>query len=265
MFAFPCNADKTPAVVGGFYSASDDAAVIELWRKRYPLMAAPTGPLNGFDILDIDRGGEDWLATYEATHGLLATRIVATRSGGVHLYFQHCPELKCSAGLLAPHVDIRSTGGYCILWDWVGLPVLSDAKIGPWPMLMLLEEARGEEKVTPSHNDGWPEPILYEINYARKSLGNAWYELRNCEGGRRNHLLNVLSYKLGRLIVRGWIGRDQVEDYLLAACEANGLLAEDGRRQCRATIASGIEAGMRVPYHDIRGNMATGCNLGDSR
>ena len=48
-------------------------------------------------------------------------------------------------------------------------------------------------------------------------------------------------------------GRKRVEEYLLKCCEANGLLADDGLAQCRATLASGINAGMRRPYHDIDG------------
>jgi hypothetical protein len=56
---------------------------------------------------------------------------------------------------------------------------------------------------------------------------------------------------MGRLIVSGWIPSEWVEDYLPRACEANGLLADDGVRQCRATLGSGIYAGMQRPYHDI--------------
>lgn len=35
-----------------------------------------------------------------------------------------------------------------------------------------------------------------------------------------------------------------VEDALYAAAEANGLVADDGARQCWATIRSGLSAGM---------------------
>ena len=65
--------------------------------------------------------------------------------------------------------------------------------------------------------------------------------------------MNALAYKMGRLIVRGWIECGRVESYLLSCCEANGLLAEDGEQQCLATLASGLRAGARRPYHDIRG------------
>jgi hypothetical protein len=64
---------------------------------------------------------------------------------------------------------------------------------------------------------------------------------------------------MGRQIARGWITYERVEEFLLRACKANGLLAEDSEQQCRATIASGINAGMKVPYHDI-----DGAKLGES-
>jgi hypothetical protein len=94
-------------------------------------------------------------------------------------------------------------------------------------------------------------PTEYETNYAKRSLANACYELRQCPEGQRNIKLNALAYKMGRLIVRGWIMRDQVELLLLRACEANGLIADDGLAQCRLTLASGINAGMEYPYRDI--------------
>jgi hypothetical protein len=105
-----------------------------------------------------------------------------------------------------------------------------------------MEPDRNGSNVTPI------PPTDYQINYAKKALANACFELRRCEAGRRNHLLNVLAYKMGRLIVQGWISRERVEDYLLKCCEANGLLADDGIGQCSATLASGIDAGMKRPY-----------------
>jgi hypothetical protein len=94
-------------------------------------------------------------------------------------------------------------------------------------------------------------PSLYQSNYAKRALGNACYELRHCPEGSRNTKLNALAYKMGRLIVRGWITRELAENYLLKSCEACGLLADDGAAQCRATPASGINAGTTQPYHDI--------------
>ena len=64
----------------------------------------------------------------------------------------------------------------------------------------------------------------YERNYSKRALANACFELRNCPQGSRNSKLNALAYKMGRLVVRGWIECGRVESYLLRCCEANGLL-----------------------------------------
>jgi hypothetical protein len=90
------------------------------------------------------------------------------------------------------------------------------------------------------------------MNYAKRALGNACFELRQCGEGSRNTKLNALAYKMGRLIVRGWIDPERVESYLLKSCEANGLVGDDGAAQCKATINSGIRAGAMRPYQDIR-------------
>jgi hypothetical protein len=70
--------------------------------------------------------------------------------------------------------------------------------------------------------------------------------------GGRNAKLNALSYSEGRQIVRGWVPREKVEAMLMKGATECGLVAEIGEARCRATIASGIRAGMGVPYHDIK-------------
>ena len=91
----------------------------------------------------------------------------------------------------------------------------------------------------------------HQRNYAFCSLRNDTAELWASREGQRNIKLNAIAYSMGRQIARGWIARDRVEEFLLKACKANGLFKDDGDAQCRATIASGINAGMKRPYHDI--------------
>jgi hypothetical protein len=91
----------------------------------------------------------------------------------------------------------------------------------------------------------------HQRNYAFCSLRNDSAELWASREGQRNIKLNAIAYSMGRQIARGWIARDRVEEFLLKACKANGLFKDDGDAQCRATIASGINAGMKRPYHDI--------------
>jgi hypothetical protein len=261
LYVFPCRSDKTPAIAGGHKSASNDPRIIEQWRG-YPLMAAPTGARNNFDVLDIDRGAEDWLMNYECSHGLPATRIVGTKSGGLHLYFQHHDGMRCSAGLLAPNVDIRSTGGYIILWDRAGLPVLSGAPIAPWPgpMLELLHEAtearrspaetplRGTLMNTAAARHEVPKPLYLKVcnsmapnsslRYKRRVLGLLNVLVRKTEN--RNHALNSIGFAFRELIAAGVIQRADVENLLIDASTLNGYIEKRGRYAADRTIRSGL-------------------------
>ena len=48
-------------------------------------------------------------------------------------------------------------------------------------------------------------------------------------------------------MVAGALEQGHLEDALYAAAVANGLAADDGERQCWATIGSGLGAGLREP------------------
>ena len=65
--------------------------------------------------------------------------------------------------------------------------------------------------------------------------------------GRRNDALNHAAWTLGRRIVSGALEQADVEEALYAAALANGLVADDGERQCWATIRSGLSAGLQEP------------------
>jgi len=256
---FPCSRVKTnktgykaPLIVDWQNSATTDPTQIAEWKAQFP--HPMWGFLCGlkFDVLDIDPDGRDWLQQHESQ--LPPTRLQYTPRGR-HYFFQALPGLKSSRGKIAKGVEVRSFGLYVIGWEWEGLPVIN-LPLAPWPEWLLLSLAKKEMGVTSEIyvtpiSVSLDPPTEYQINYSSRALANACHELRQCSVGRRNDLLNILAYKVGRLIVRGWIPRERVEVYLLRACAANGLLADDGVRQCRATIGSGIYAGIQRPYHDI--------------
>lgn len=62
----------------------------------------------------------------------------------------------------------------------------------------------------------------------------------------RNDALNASAYDLGHYVPR-WLDEQDVAEALLRACRANGLLAEDGDRQCLLSIKSGLTAGGQDP------------------
>jgi len=65
--------------------------------------------------------------------------------------------------------------------------------------------------------------------------------------GGRNAALNNAAWTLGSWVGAGGLELHQVEDELYEAAARNGLVADDGQRQCWATIRSGTSAGMRAP------------------
>jgi len=251
---FPCRADKRPTTPRGFKDASaDPKAIARLWSLYPgPLIGVATGAISGIDVIDIDlrRGGDSWF--HENHDRLPKTRTHETPSGGWHLIFKHLPGLKTSTDRIAPGVEVRANGPHIIWHPAHAGRVICDAAPAEFPIWVAELggwNTSGGVGVTTEPNDfSFDPPTAYQINYAKRALGNACYELRQCGEGRRNHLLNVLADKMGRLIVCGWISRERVEDYLLKCCEANGLLDDDGVGRCRATLASGINAGMHKPY-----------------
>ncbi len=64
----------------------------------------------------------------------------------------------------------------------------------------------------------------------------------------RNNALNHAAWTLRRWVAAGALEQAQVEDALHAAAARNGLLGDDGERQCCwATIISGLGAGLQQP------------------
>jgi hypothetical protein len=224
------------------------------------LVAAPTGAVNDFDVLDVDRGGEDFMMMFECTYGPLpATRVVSTPSGGQHYYWKHRPGLRLSASRLAKNVDVRTTGGYAIV-KGAGYRTLVNAPVAPWPepMLMLLEEAR-HASAPKAHGlgvaAGWhgllPRPLWFkvievmngapELNQRRvRGILRPVVEARE----NRNQSCYQAALQFRELINANIIGRGSVEGLLFMCMELNGYVEEkvNGAGRARGTIGSGLNA-----------------------
>jgi hypothetical protein len=107
---------KQPLCEHGLCDASRDPDRIRAWWKQWP-QANIAIVANGLCIIDIDPGANGWPGPERAaTIKALRPPVVRTPRAGVHLYFKR-PEgvpWRCSAGKLAAHVDVRTTGGYAI-------------------------------------------------------------------------------------------------------------------------------------------------------
>lgn len=115
---------KIPAVPkaaggNGCLDASDDEEVIGAWARKYPRanIGIACGQPSGVIVIDFDprNGSEDSvkrLASRKQT--FLPTVTAKTANGGTHLYYAFEPSLKNSKSVLAPGIDVKTTGGYVV-------------------------------------------------------------------------------------------------------------------------------------------------------
>jgi hypothetical protein len=221
--------------------------------------------VSGFDVLDVDVAGLSWLD--EVWDRLPPTRAHATRSGGRHLFFKHADGLRNSVGRVSDGVDVRADGGFVIWWPRQGLRVLSDAEIAEWPA-WLLELARGSVQVAAwlGGGDGVDGGMGERTHAAIRTTPEKTLNLRarckvvqrkveQAQVGERNRLLHWASCRFGEMIFEGVIKPDVAVLLLESSAKLCGLWRDDGAAQCRATIKSGIAAGIRDANALWRGNV----------
>ena len=233
---FPCRADKAPCSPRGFYDASrDPEAVAALWR-RHPgkLVGVVTGEASGIAVLDLDAGsgGGAW---FEAYRGMLPrTRAHRTRSGGLHLVFGHRAGLRCSAGHIAPGVDVRADGGYIVWWPAAGLAVLDDVPaLADWPDWL------ADLAMPPAPPPAAPARFQHVARYADAALRRAARRVVETAEGGRNTALNAETFSLTRLARAGLVQPGEI----MATMARAGLAAGLGRREVERTVASAMRAG----------------------
>jgi hypothetical protein len=234
-----------------------------------------TGEASGFFVVETDTAqghgegvdGAAELAKLEAKHGTLpATREAISPSGSVHRYFKHPGfKIKNSASLIAAGIDVRADGGMVVgppsvklgkgVYSWRNDLPIADApawlldrivagKVRPLPELSISERAaalvadrRAGNRAKASHRDGYIEAALH----------GEYEEVAQASKGQRNSQLNTSSLKLGHYVGGGVLDETTVIDKMMAACDINGLLADDGREKCLATVHSGLSTGKAQP------------------
>ena len=281
LHVFPCSPDKfkKPTVRGSWRdnSTTDPQTIETWWRIRANHLVALDLHKAGVLVLDGDRHpAEDGVLHHDGVDELRrlfrknkcsfkCNPITITPSGGVHVYFANATGFGNREGDLPDGINVRGSGGYavapgCALPDGrryapvKGFPDLSEAfKIGlpalpPW----LAELIQGKPGAPA------PAPIVLQLRgkrferYAAAALNRLAGELsaKSPESGR-NCELNFSSWKMGTMIARGWISQSEVEHVLYQAAECCALVRDTGPRSVKATIASGLNAGLSRPHPDL--------------
>jgi hypothetical protein len=230
---FPCSADKRPVTPHGFKEASRDRGGLgELWR-RYPgpLVGVATGAASGIDVLDLDRKHPEARVWWTGNRSRLPqTRCHRTRSGGLHLLFQHADRLRSTASKVAPRVDTRGDSGYVVWWPAAGLPVLDDTPTAPWPAWLL-----NQLRSVPSIAAREPTVVIPDD----RALARLICSVARAREGQRNRLAFWAACRAGEMARSGLIGFATAEVVIAAAAMRAGL----SRREAERTARSGVYAG----------------------
>lgn len=255
---------KHPRTRRGLTEATADVGIVHTWWDRWPQanIGLPAGG-NGLGIIDVDpgKGGDETLLTLasycdERGVDLMATRLVRTGSGGLHLYFRDpLGVVKTSRATFgAPGVDTRGRGGYVVAPPSVHLSgqrytYLPDSPLAaPWPDILtpLLEPPPPEVHhvdngvvAAPRGRQGWASAgLLAECDALRA--------MTRPDSGR-NDQLNHAAYKMGRRVGAGMLDEAEVRSALFYA--ASGWIGHGHTdRSISATIDSGLTAGKAKPH-----------------
>jgi hypothetical protein len=244
---FPVGLDKTPRVAGGFQAATTNPEQIEAWKWEAIGAAVGEGQL----IVDIDprNGGDKAVEAFQGVGlDLPETRTVATKSGGLHLYYWLKDDLagRKFRKALAPGIDVKAPGkGYVVVPPSPGYVVVNDSDVAQAPQ-WVLDEVLVPEHETEVRAPGKPkffEQFELGTAYGRAAMERELGRLVTTAEGGRNDALNRATFSLSQLVAGGELAEDQVREALETAGERMGLEP----REIQVTIASAWQAGEREP------------------
>lgn len=268
---------KHPRTRAGLNEATTDTAIVSRWWSRWPdaNIGMPAGA-NRLAVIDVDpgHGGLDtitmirtWLRLKHAID-LYATRTIRTGGAGMHLIYRQ-PEggiksARQAFGDDAPGVDTRGRGGYIVAppslhasgrrYEVIdnGYPMAA----WPKPLTTLLEQAPRDETGLPPGGIACGPPGTRPTSGDRAAVwafaalleeSKKIADLPLAEGSGKNDALNASAYKLGRRVGAGYIDEASCTQALYQAASA-WIGHGHTERSIRATIRSGLAAGMRNPH-----------------
>jgi hypothetical protein len=233
---FPCSdRSKKPTTPNGFKDASaDPQEVRRLWRDHPgALIGVATGKAISLNVLDLDFGRHqeacDWWR--ENRQRVPRTRTHRTRSGGLHLLFQHDDRVHCTAGKIRLGVDTRGNGGYIIWWPAADLPVLSDAPPAPWPD-WLLAEFRPKPIPQPRSRSVVRVPDNHLLAKLVQMVAGA-------REGERNSLTFWCACRAGEMVAAGVLSATTAIAVIAEAATRSGLPRTEAERTARSGVVTG--------------------------
>ena len=269
-------AGKQPLTRHGVHDSSVEEPQIRRWWLRWPEanVGIATGAVSGLTVVDVDvdRGGRESLESIRTSGRLLPETLRAdTGGGGFHLFYRQPSGLAVSntagrlpnvAGALSG-IDLRGDGGYVVAPP----SVHASGRSYRWS-----PERSSGLAVLPRWL--WPRPppptatavahyrSAGASTYGHAALVREIYAVRRLVVGQRNDGLNRAAFCSGTLVAGGELAEELAYDELLAAAVSVGLAEREARATIRSGMAAGVRAPRRAPDWSARGLAA---NRHDSR
>jgi Bifunctional DNA primase/polymerase, N-terminal len=245
--------DKRPAVPEWEQRAScNPGQVGRFWPGPRHNVGIACGP-SGLVVLDLDAHGElpqEWqLPGLHDGRDVLAqlaewagqpwpsTYWVLTPSGGWHLYFRahEGSQLRNSASLLGPQVDVRAHGGYVVgagsvvdgkLYEL--LDGCDPAPLPPWLDRMLAPSPRPGSSPSPRPSSS-PSPGRFAALVSK---------VETAKEGNRNDILYWAACRAREMADAGEVGTEGAAAFLRSAAVAAGLSEAEARRTVASAMGS---------------------------
>jgi hypothetical protein len=251
---------KVPYVKDWASVATTDPDKIAEWWMQWPL-AMPGLPLErcGLVVVDCDRhGGADGVALINAM-SLPPHPIVTTKSGGEHHFFR-APGFTFAKWAGGEVLGVgRFVVGYAVPSGAIPeLPEVFRQGSGAVRDQADASVVQDPERWVAAHRDHHLGSYRRTLN-PRARIDSLMRGLEHAPLGQRNHRLNTTAYNFGRMIVEGCIRTRRDAEWLLrSGAWINGLWQEDGPEQCKATIKSGLDAGIQDGMSERQANTLPG-------
>ena len=187
--------------------------------------------------------------------------MVKTPNNGLHLYFRQPPgePLGNGRGSLPAGCDVRGVGGFVIgpgavLPDGRGwVRVTERPPVTQAAQLAWIESILRPPAAEPPHDDPAGETSDQRGRaYAEQALHEIEPELAITKEGERNERLYKAAFRLGTMAARGWLAEAEIRNALRRACQANGLIKDDGAPAFQRTLESGLADGLKIPHEDLK-------------
>jgi hypothetical protein len=238
------------------------------------MIGVPMGLKSGVWAVDPDaskdgspNGVANWAKVVAKHGGIPDTHTHNTPNGGNHVLFKWHEDRHVTnreGGLSGLGINVRGEGGYVIAWPSVladgrsyeiasPLNFFNLAEAPTWlydeilPMPPAVSQAQPMPSISRQALASVSPPAGAHLAYSDAALRGEYDAVVSAPPGGRNNQLNTSTFKLATLVAAGVLDEHAVETTMMQAALACGLVADDGRGKCLATIRSGLFAGIRSP------------------